>query len=117
MADQLKYYEAAYLAWVRGEIDLGERAAYAAFRARVRDWLDALMGQQGGGHNTLAVTSAGVICALACEVLGLDDTRWTELIRVLGNASVTEIVYSGSRSTLKSFNGTGHLPQGLGSGI
>ena len=75
------------------------------------------MAQNLRGQHTLAVTSAGVICALTCEVLGLDDTRWAELLRVLGNASVTEIVYSGGRCTLRSFNSTGHLPQGLGSGI
>ncbi len=116
-AEQLTYYEAAYLAWFRGEIALGERATYGAFRARVRHWLDQLMARDERGQHTLAVTSAGVICALACEALGLDDRRWPELLRVLGNASVTEIVYSGTRCTLKSFNSTGHLPQGLGSGI
>ncbi|MCB1907422.1 MAG: histidine phosphatase family protein [Rhodocyclaceae bacterium] len=118
-AEQLRCYEAAYQAWARGEVDLDGRESYQAFRLRVRHWLDELMAAAGsaGGQRIVAVTSAGVISALVCDVLGLPDEHWTALVRVIGNASLTEVLYSSGRSGLRSFNGTGHLPRGLASAI
>jgi len=118
-AEQLRCYQAAYQAWARGELEIAGRESYRAFRLRVRRWLDELMdaGGAAGGQRIVAVSSAGVICALVCEVLGLPDDRWTALIRVIQNASLTELLYSEGRCGLRSFNCTGHLPQGLGSAI
>jgi hypothetical protein len=46
-------------------------------------------------------------------VLGLPDSQWHSLLRVIHNASITEVVFSRGRSGLQSFNGIGHLPAAL----
>ena len=118
-AEQLRCYEAAYQAWARGEAEIAGRESYRAFRLRVRRWLDELTtaSDAAGGQRVVAVSSAGVISALVCDVLGLPDAQWTALVRVIGNASLTEVLYSDGRCGLRSFNGTGHLPRGLDSAI
>lgn len=116
--EQLRAYNDAIAAWASGESALAGRADFVSFRRGVRDWLEALRTAPGpSGRVELAVTSAGVIAAVACEVLGLPDSRWIELLRALGNASLSEIVFSARGHGLASFNATGHLPRELQSAI
>jgi hypothetical protein len=63
------------------------------------------------------VTSAGVVGAAVCEVLELPDAQWCALVRVIRNASLTEVVFTKGRCGLRSFNGAGHLPGRLTSSI
>lgn len=118
-AEQLRCYEAAYQAWARGELEIAGRESYREFRRRICRWLDGVTdgGGEPGGRHLIAVSSAGVICAVVCEVLDLPDQQWTALIRVIQNASLTEVLFSNGRRGLKRFNCTGHLPSGLGSTI
>lgn len=103
-------YTDAYQAWFRGQAELPGRAPFTEFRKEVLDWFRTYTQQPGpSGQKTLAVTSAGVISVIVCEVLGLTEERWPDFIGVLENASVTEILYSGQRVGLRSFNNTGHL--------
>ncbi|GGE81075.1 histidine phosphatase family protein [Streptosporangium jomthongense] len=113
-----RLYSEAYLAWFRGEGELAGRAAFSEFRKNVLDWFWSHTGQRGAsGQKTLAVTSAGVISVIVCEVLGFSDERWPDFIGVLENASVTEVLYSGGRVGLRYFNSTGHLSPELLSGM
>lgn len=112
-----RLYTDAYLAWFRGEDELAGRASFSEFRQHVLDWFWAYTDQSGAGQKTLAVTSAGVISVIVCEVLGFSERRWPDFIGVLENASVTEILYSGQRVGLRNFNSTGHLPPELLSGM
>ncbi len=118
-SERLRCYESAYQAWARGELSLGGRPAYPDFRLQVRHWLDATTGADGapGGQQVAVVTSAGVISAVVCEVLGLPDAHWTALMRVIQNASMTEVLFSRGRRGLRSFNCSGHLPERLTSAI
>ncbi len=103
-------YTDAYQAWFRGQAVLPGRAPFTEFRKEVLGWFRAYTQQPGlSGQKTMAVTSAGVISVIVCEVLGLSEDRWPDFIGVLENASVTEILYSGQRVGLRSFNSTGHL--------
>ena len=61
------------------------------------------------GGRVLAVTSAGVIAALACRVMNLPDREIATLMGVTENASLTSILFSGKRLSLQSFNSSGHL--------
>ncbi|WP_418648971.1 histidine phosphatase family protein (plasmid) [Thauera butanivorans] len=117
--EQLRCYDRAIAAWAAGDADMPGRMPYTQFRAAVRTWLDALVGTPGrpGGRTELAVTSAGVVAAVVCDVLELPDPHWHRLLRMIGNCSVTEIAFSGSRRGLSSFNATGHLPARLATTI
>ena len=118
-AEQLRCYDAAYVAWARARIEIPGRAGFGDFRAAVRHWLREIlaMPSRPSGAHILAVTSAGVVCAAVCEVLGLPDEHWHALVRVIQNASVTEFVFSTGRCSLRTFNSTGHLPVELMSAI
>lgn len=117
--DQLRAYDQAIRAWSRGELRFAGRESFAGFRRRVGAWFSALTGEAGApsGQTVVAVSSAGVVAAVVCEVLALPDAQWHPLLRVLHNASITEIAYSRGRCGLRSFNATGHLPGDLGSAI
>lgn len=118
-AEQLRCYEAAYEAWSRGEVDIAGRASYGEFRRGVRQWMQDVVAAPGApsGQQILAVTSGGVIAAAVCDVLGLPDTQWCALVRVINNASTTEIVFSKGRVGLRTFNGSAHLKRELTSPI
>jgi broad specificity phosphatase PhoE len=112
--EQLRWYHEAIAEWSRGRLEIPGRQGFQPFRAAVRTWLENLIGGHGpSGRCELAVTSAGVISAVVCEVLGLPDSQWHSLLRVIHNASITEVVFSRGRSGLQSFNGIGHLPAAL----
>lgn len=113
--EQLRCYEAAYEAWSRGELDIPGRASYGEFRLGVRQWLRDVVAVPGApaGQQILAVTSGGVIAAAVCDVLGLPDAQWCALVRVINNASTTEIVFSQGRVGLRTFNSAAHLAREL----
>ncbi len=117
--EQLRCYDAAIEAWSRGRLEIPGRASFHDFRLAVRQWLDGVVGAPGGvsGQHVLAVTSAGVVAAATCEALGLPDDRWLALLRVIHNASITELAFSKGRCGLRSFNSIGHLPPELLSAI
>lgn len=117
--EQLRCYSAAYEAWSRGEIEIPGRASFTTFRGALRDWLRELTDAPGSasGQRIMAVTSAGVVAVAVCEVLGLPDAKWSALVAVMQNASLTELQFSRGRCSLRSFNGTGHLPARLSSSI
>lgn len=117
--EQLRCYDQAMVAWSQGIIDIPGRADFRTFRRVVKAWLDERVDDAvaPSGRCELAVSSAGVIAVALCEVLDLPDDRWISLVRVIYNASLTELVFSGGRCGLRSFNGIGHLPRELLSGI
>ncbi|NLH79975.1 MAG: histidine phosphatase family protein [Phyllobacteriaceae bacterium] len=107
-------YDRAIAAWAAGEGEIPGRPDFSTFRGHVRDWFtDVVTIEASRGRTELAVTSAGVIAAVVCETLGLDDERWLDLLRALANTSLTEIAFSGGRHGLRCFNAHGHLAPDL----
>lgn len=117
--EQLRCYDQAIAEWSRGTLEIPGRRDFQSFRSVVRGWLHDRLhdGVSPSGRCELAVTSAGVIGAAVCDVLELPDSQWHPLMRVIQNASVTELTFSGGRCGLRSFNSVGHLPQALLSAI
>ena len=76
----------------------------------VGNWLRRLQTGHGPGQRLLAVTSAGTIAALICQVLELPPARIFNFIQAMHNAALSEIVFSGGRASVRSFNSAGHLP-------
>ncbi len=108
-------------AWADGELVLTNGPTLPEFRARVGAWVRRQLqeDQRGDGpaRRTLAVTSAGVIAAVLCEVLALPDSHFLPLVSQVRNASFTELTAWRAQPMLVSFNGTGHLPAALLSAI
>ena len=110
----LRDYDATCRAWGNGEVDIPGRLSLVDFRAQLREWLNShTQAQQAPGQTEWVVTSAGSIAALVCEVMGLPNASWYSLLRVIRNASLTEVLYSKGKVGLLSFNGVSHLPAHL----
>ncbi|WP_334120897.1 histidine phosphatase family protein [Limnobacter sp.] len=116
-ADVLRDYDATCRAWSLDELEIPGCLSIDEFRTEVRQWFGQTTAAAGSGQCVLAVTSAGVIAALVCEVMGLPNNKWHSLLRVVRNASLTDILYSKGRSSLLAFNGVGHLPDALTSSM
>ncbi|PPA03621.1 histidine phosphatase family protein [Pseudomonas sp. MWU12-2312b] len=117
--EQLRAYDMACKAWAANEIAIPGRPAFYEFRLSVKNWLAELVDgkDRPRGEHILAVTSAGVIGAAVCEVLGLPDVHWHGLMEVIRNASLTELVFSRDRCSLLTFNCSTHLSTELISSI
>jgi broad specificity phosphatase PhoE len=107
---RLALYAALIDRWSCGAVTIPGVPAAEVFSAGVAAWLDGLALSSGRGRQWLAVTSAGVIAAAVCAVLQQPPSALARWIVVLRNASLTEIVFSGPRRSLLSFNGVAHLP-------
>lgn len=112
--DLMRDYDAACKAWSLGEMQIEGRHSIDDFRQNVRQWFAGLIhSPSGAGQQIVAVTSAGVIAAMVCEVMGLPNDKWHDLLRVIRNASLSDVLYSKGRASLLAFNGIGHLPDAL----
>lgn len=110
----LRDYDATCRAWANGDVRIPGRLSLGEFREQLRDWLSShIQAQHANGQIEVVVTSAGSIAALVCEVMGLPDASWYSLLRVIRNASLTEVLYSKGKVSLLSFNGVSHLPPQL----
>ncbi|GAA4029140.1 histidine phosphatase family protein [Actimicrobium antarcticum] len=116
-ATRLRLYAEEIHLWANGRIVVDGVAPATQFRISVAHWLRRATADTASGQNVLAVTSAGVIAAVLCEVAGLPDSALAHYIGVIGNASLTGLVFSGKGIALEYFNGTGHLAPDLLSGI
>ncbi len=103
--------------WGRGGHDEPGHETRAQFGHRVAQWFDEASLGVGRGERVLVVTSAGVIALLACEVLQAPAAAWGQMMHTMRNASITELLVSGRRRSLASFNSTAHLEPALVSGI
>jgi broad specificity phosphatase PhoE len=109
-AGRLALYAQVIEGWSRGEVAIPGAPGADAFCAGVAGWLDRVAQRSERGQQWLAVTSAGVIAAAVCAVLQQPPSALAHWIMMLRNASLTEIVFSGPRRSLLSFNGVAHLP-------
>lgn len=109
----LRQHDRLIAQWAAGHASIDGAADMCAFRQTVVTWFRCLQEAPPPRQRVLAVTSAGVIGTLVCEVLGLPDARMIEFTRVVGNASLTEIVFTPDRCSLMGFNSNAHLPAGL----
>ncbi|MEQ9324567.1 MAG: histidine phosphatase family protein, partial [Polyangiaceae bacterium] len=98
--------------WATGERFDGVEP-FEDFAARVRRGLTAITRQQGRGKTVAVVTSGGPICASCHTALGIPAARAVELMIMAVNGSVTELVYTESKLSLRRFNDHGFIPPHL----
>lgn len=95
--------------WIRGDFDAPGIEPWPAFCDRVARGL-AMVRDAGGKGRTVAVfTSGGTIGASMQHVLGTQPEVSVNLAWIVRNTAVTEILFSGDRLTLSSFNALPHL--------
>jgi len=91
--------------WARGELPdalVGE--SWGSFRARVGACIRDVLADSGRGATVAAFTSGGPIGSTVASVLGLGDEKALELAWSVQNATLTELLFSEGRVSLKSFN-------------
>lgn len=112
LTEHLRLYEQVTRAWVKGELETPEGCeAWQIFRQRVKQGLEEVKGKINKGETLAIFTSGGPVAVIVGEVLGLPDEKIIELSWVIKNASITELLYSGARLSLSTFNTTPHLPK------
>jgi broad specificity phosphatase PhoE len=109
-----RLFQAVTRRWAAGTVSADGVESWSAFCARVHGGLRALTapreGDRGGGRRVAAFTSAGAIgVALQAVLPGVPAESALEVGWVVRNASLTEILFSGGRMTLSSFNTVPHL--------
>ncbi|TIC89155.1 histidine phosphatase family protein [Nocardioides sp. GY 10113] len=111
------YFERGSAHWIAAAGDRAYPEPFADFVARSRRALAAAAAHPGP---TVAVTSGGVIAALAAALLvpGTEDSTalgglWERLNTVIVNTSVTRVLVGPSGARLLTFNEHPHLPRDL----
>ncbi|RMF41865.1 MAG: histidine phosphatase family protein [Alphaproteobacteria bacterium] len=102
----LQHFPEVLARWEAGVIGSEAPERYQSFQARVDA---AIADAYQPGHNTLVVTSGGVIGVTLRRVLGLDITATAELMLAIHNASVHRLDWEGGKLRLTLFNASPHL--------
>ncbi|MEE4331509.1 MAG: histidine phosphatase family protein [Wenzhouxiangella sp.] len=88
----LEWFPSVLAVWQQGRLDCAYNGTWQSFRDRVvspvADWRSALM----AGREVVVVSSAGVISAIAAELLDRPPAWQRELNVTLYNGSLTELV-------------------------
>lgn len=95
--------------WARGELAHPEVEPWSGFCALVERGIARMTTAASKGANVVAFTSAGPVAAAVGSAVGGAGEKLFELSLLVRHASVTELLFSGSRLSLHSFNGLAHL--------
>lgn len=102
-------YAVATERWVAGEHAADYDEPFAVFGERVLSALSQVVENLGRGETVVVVSSAGAISWVSAALLGGGAPVWTQLQRVIANASLTTLSVGSTGPTLRSFNDTSHL--------
>ncbi|KGN34108.1 phosphoglycerate mutase [Knoellia sinensis KCTC 19936] len=102
-------YAVATERWVAGEHAGDYDEPFLAFGERVLAGLHSVVENLGRGETAVVVSSAGAISWAVAALLGGGGATWTQLQRVIANASLTSLAVGASGASLRTFNDTTHL--------
>jgi broad specificity phosphatase PhoE len=101
----LKVFRRVTRRWARGELPPAlTTESWQAFRGRVEAGVRRILEESGRGATVIAFTSGGPIGSTVAWALGLGDEQALELAWIVENATLTELLFSDGRVSLKSFN-------------
>lgn len=97
--------------WVREELPVDDIPfeSWREFRSRVERGMQSLAAEHPGGSTIAAFGSAGSIAAMVGRALQLGDEQVLEMSWAARNITTTELLFSGERWALRSFNALPHL--------
>ena len=105
-----RLFEAVTGAWAAGAVEAAEVESWAAFHARVSQAWRGILRAEGGGRRVAAFTSGGPIAVAVQTAVRAPAAVALELNWRIRNAALTELVFSGDRVSLDTFNTVPHLP-------
>jgi len=95
--------------WISGKFDSAGCPAWADFKKRVTEGMQAIMRRHGSGKNIAVFTSGGTISVIMQMALGLSDQKTMDISWQIMNASITRIRYREDQISLSAFNEISHL--------
>lgn len=105
-----RLFEAVTGAWVQGAVEAAEVESWRAFYNRVSQTWRRILQEEGSGRRVAAFTSGGPIAVAVQMAVRAPEAVALELNWRLRNAALTELVFSGDRLSLDTFNTVPHLP-------
>jgi broad specificity phosphatase PhoE len=102
--DYQKVIDAVFNHWVSPQCSEPRIQSWADYSGGVRAALQELMASQGSGKTLGIFTSGGTIATMVAQVLGLSGEQTYQFYEPIFNCSVTQIFYSGSKTSLSYFN-------------
>ena len=99
-------YAVATERWVAGEHAADYEEPFVAFGDRVLSGLPPVVENLGRGETVVVVSSAGAISWVVASLLGGGAPVWTQLQRVIANASLTTLSVGATGATVRTFNDT-----------
>lgn len=104
-----RLFEAVVRAWAQGRVESPSVETWPHFRERVQRALRRILREQQGGRRVAVFTSGGPIAVAAQLATQAPEAMALEFHWRIRNASITELVFSGARVTLDTFNALPHL--------
>lgn len=107
--DYQKVIDAVFNHWVSPQCDDPRIRSWADYSGAVGSALQQVMAEQGSGKTVGIFTSGGTIATIVAQVLGLSGEQTYQFYEPIFNCSVTQIFYSGKKTSLSYFNDRSYL--------
>jgi len=107
--DYQKVIDAVFNHWVSPQCDEPRIRSWADYSGAVNGGLQEVMAKQGSGKTVGIFTSGGTIATIVAQVLGLGGEQTYQFYEPIFNCSVTQIFYSGKKTSLSYFNDRSYL--------
>ena len=107
--DYQKVIDAVFNYWVSPQCDEPLIRSWADYSTGVNSALQQVMADQGSGKTVGIFTSGGTIATIVAQVLGLGGEQTYQFYEPIFNCSVTQIFYSGEKTSLSYFNDRSYL--------
>jgi broad specificity phosphatase PhoE len=107
--DYQKVIDAVFNHWVSPQCDEPAIRSWADYSGAVKSALRDVMDEQGSGKTVGIFTSGGTIATIVAQVLGLSGEQTYQFYEPIFNCSVTQIFYSGNKTSLSYFNDRSYL--------
>lgn len=107
--DYQKVIDAVFNHWVSPQCDEPRIRSWADYSGAVNSALQEVMARQGSGKTVGIFTSGGTIATIVAQVLGLSGGQTYQFYEPIFNCSVTQIFYSGKKTSLSYFNDRSYL--------
>jgi broad specificity phosphatase PhoE len=102
--DYQKVIDAVFNYWVSPQCDEPRIQSWADYSQGAREAIEELMAKEGSGKTVGVFTSGGTIATIVAQVLGLTGAQTYQFYEPIFNCSVTQVFYSGNRTSLSYFN-------------